>query len=184
VTRREALRLAVGGVAAAAAPLGAPAAARADVFDERKKQEKAAVSAAVAGELTTTVAFEAIANSELLGHSDTGTMRVLLDHAKVHADTLGEAMKDQLDDDPPLAPKRTEIEGLARLRGREDALRLAMRLERRAVAAHLAAVEKTHDAVLLKAIAGILGSDGQHLVLLRQLLGEPPLPSAFERGAA
>ncbi|MEA2375131.1 MAG: hypothetical protein QOD53_1594 [Thermoleophilaceae bacterium] len=165
-------------MAVAAAP------ARADLLDERKKQEKAAVAAAVAGEQVTMVAFEAIANSTLLDHVASAAMRVMLDHAKVHADTLGQAMKDQLGEDPPLPPKRTQIRGLLELRRREDALRLAMRLEQRAIAGHLAAVQKTHDAVILKATAGILGSDGQHLVLLRQLLGQEPLPSAFERGAA
>ena len=32
--------------------------------------------------------------------------------------------------------------------------------------------------------AGIVGSDGQSLVLLRQLLNESPVPAAFERGAS
>jgi rubrerythrin len=181
VTRRDALRLAALGAAAPLAVAGAPA--RADAVDERtKKLEKAAVAAAVAGEQATMVAFEAIANGALLDHAASAAMRVLLDHAKVHADTLGQALKDQLGQDPPLPPKRTQISGLLELRRREEALRLAMRLEQRAVAAHLAAVQKTHDAVILKDVAGILGSDGQHLVLLRQLLGQQPLPSAFERG--
>ena len=182
MTRRDALRLAAlgaaGRLAVAAAPAGAITA------DEQKRQERAFVSAAVAGEQATAVAYETIANSGVLGHAATATMRVLLDHARVHADTLGQGMKAELGLDPPLPPKRMDIPGLLRLRRPDDALRLAMRLEQHAVAAHLVAVQKTHDAVLLRAIAGILASDAQHLVLLRQLLRENPLPSAFERGAA
>lgn len=180
LTRRRALAL---GAASAAAPLAAAVPARADVYDERKKLAKQAVAASVRAEQAAAIAFEAIANGTLLSHAAAGAMRVMLDHSKVHAETLGQAMKDQLDEDPPLAPKRTQIRGLASLRTQAQALRLAMSLEQRAVAAHVAMVQQTHDAVILKAIAAILGSDGQHMVLLRQFLREPPVPSAFERGA-
>jgi hypothetical protein len=181
VTRRDALRLAALG---AAAPLAAAtASARADAVEDQKKQELAAMAAAVAGEQVTEVAYEAIANSGLLGHAATGAMRVLLDHAKVHADSLGQGMKEQLGKDPPQPPKRTAIHGLAGMRRADDALRLAMGLEQKAIAAHLVAVQKTGNALLLQAIAGVVASDAQHLVLLRQLLRRSPLPSAFERGA-
>jgi hypothetical protein len=43
-------------------------------------------------------------------------------------------------------------------------------------------VRRSHNAQLLKLIAGAVGSDAQSLVLLRQLLREPPVPRAFERG--
>jgi hypothetical protein len=36
---------------------------------------------------------------------------------------------------------------------------------------------------MLRLIAGAMGTDAQHLVLLRELLGEPPVPAPFERGA-
>jgi hypothetical protein len=138
----------------------------------------------VAGEQTAKVAFEAIANSGVLDDRTTATMRVLLDHATQHADVLAETYKEELGEEPPLAPKRTAIAGLARLRDEPDALRLAMRIEERAIAAHLGAVRRSHNAQLLKAIGGAVGSDGQSLVLLRQLLHEPPVPRAFERGRA
>jgi threonine dehydrogenase-like Zn-dependent dehydrogenase len=181
LTRRRALALAA---SAGAAPLAAAALARADVYDDRKKLAKEAVGASVAAEQAAAVAFEAIANGTLVDHAAEAAMRAMLDHAKVHAETLGQAMKDQLDEDPPLPPKRTQIPGLMPLHTQDQALRLAMRLEGRAVATHVTMVQKTHDAVILKAIAGILGSDGQNLVVLRQLLDAPPLPSAFERGVA
>ena len=181
MTRRDAIRRA--GVAALA-PLATPARAGALTLDELRKLERAAVARAVAAEQTAAVAFEAIANSGVLDDRTTATMRVLLDHASQHADLMAATFKEELGDDPPLPPKRTAIPGLAALRAQPDALRLAVDLEQRAIAAHIAAVRRTHNAQLLKLIGGVVGSDGQGLVLLRQLVHRPPVPLAFERGVA
>ena len=178
-TRREAIGRAA---AAALVPLGAPAAARALTLDEVRKLERAAVARAVAAEQAGKVAFEAIANSGVLDDRTTATMRVLLDHATQHADLMAELYKEELGEEPPLAPKRTAIRGLERLRSQPAALRLAERLLQQAIGAHLDAVRRTHNAQLVKLIAGVVGSDGQSLVLLRQLLRQPPVPHAFERG--
>jgi hypothetical protein len=170
------------GAATAVAPLAVPRAAGALTRDELKQQERAYVARAVAAEQTAMVAFEAIANGGLLDDRTTGTMRVLNAHAGKHADLMAQTFKAELGEDPPLPPTRTAIAGLSGLHRPDDALRLAMQLLDRAVAAHLVAVKHTRDAQLLKVIAGIIGSDGQSLVLLRQLLRQQPVPSAFERG--
>ena len=179
MTRREAVRLAA---VAALAPSALPQRAGAITRDELKKMEKAAVARSVSAEQTAMVAFEAIANGGLLDQRTTGTVRVLLDHATQHADLLAKTLESELDAGAPLAPRRNAIPGLAGLRGQPGALRLATQLEDRAIAAHLAAVRTTHNSQLLSAIAGVLGSDGQGLVLLRQLRRREPVPSAFERG--
>jgi hypothetical protein len=178
LTRREAI------AAAALGPLAAAAPALAAADDLMKQQEKAGVAAAVAGEQATMVAFEAIANSGLLNPLATATMRLLLVHAKDHSDQLALDFEQELGDRPPLAPKRIQISGLLGLRTATQALTLALKLQERAIAAHLTAVRVTHDAVLLKDIAGMIGSDGQHAVVLRQLLHRDPVPSPFERGGA
>jgi hypothetical protein len=179
VTRRDALKRAA---AAAVAPLAAPAGATALKLDELRKLEREAMARAVSGEQTTKVAFEAIANSGVLDERTTATMRVLLDHATLHAELLAQTYQEELGKEPPLAPNRAAIPGLARVRTQPDALRLAKRLEEQAIGAHLGAVRRSHNAQLLKVIAGVVGSDGQGLVLLRQLLRQPPVPRAFERG--
>lgn len=179
MTRREAIRRAA---ATALAPLALPAAATALKLDDIKKLERLAMARAVAAEQTAAVAFEAIANSGVLDDRTTATMRVLLDHATQHADLMAQTFTEELGEEPPLAPKRAAIAGLERLRTQPDALRLAEQLERRAIGAHLAAVRQSHNAQLLKLIAAVVGSDGQNLVLLRQLLHQPPVPLAFERG--
>ncbi|HEX8066079.1 MAG TPA: ferritin-like domain-containing protein [Thermoleophilaceae bacterium] len=166
--------------AAAAAPAAAlPLAARAATDAER---ERRALRAAVAGEQRSAVAFEAIANGDLLGEEATAAIRVLLDHAKAHVAALEPVFRAQTGEKPPLAPSRTAIPGLTGLRGGRDALRLAARLEERAIAAHLDAVRLSRNSALLKLIAGSMGSDAQHLVLIRQLLGDDPVPAPFERG--
>jgi hypothetical protein len=180
LTRRDAIGLAA---AAGLAPaLARPRAAGAITLDELRKLQREAVAASVAAEQTAMVAFEAIANGGMLDDRATATVRILLDHASQHAEQLEESFKEKLGEDPPLAPKRTAIEGLSGLHGQRDALRLAAALLERAIAAHLESVRRTKHFEILKVIAGTVGSDGQGLVLLRQLLGEPPVPLAFERG--
>ena len=180
MTRREVLRR---GAAAALAPLAAPASSAAVTKDELKKHATVAVSQSVHAEQTAMVAFEAIANGGLLDARTTATMRIVLDHAGQHADVLGEALKSELGHDPPLAPTRAAIRDLPGLRRQHDALELAAGLLERAIGTHVQTVRQTLDARLLKALTGIVGSDAQSLVLLRQLLHTEPVPSAFERGA-
>lgn len=174
-TRRQLL------AAAGAAPLAIAVPARAEDPDRERAQR--AVRSAVAGEQTTAVAFEAIANSDVIGEDHVETMRVLLDHAKAHATALAELFESQTGDDPPLAPTRTTIDGLDDLRGEEDALRLALRLQQRAIALHLDAIRLYRNPSMLRLITGAMGTDAQHLVLLRTLLGQRPVPAPFERGA-
>jgi hypothetical protein len=179
VTRREALRRAA---SAGLAPLALAPPATALRLDELRKLERAAVGGAVHAEQLAAVAFEAIANGGVLDDRTTATVRVLLDHATEHAELLAKAFKEAYGDEPPLPPRRAEIPGLTGFHDQRGALRLAARIEEQAIAAHLGAVRHTHKGQLLKLIAGAAGSDGQALVLLRQLLGRPPVPSAFERG--
>lgn len=174
-TRRQLL------VAAGAAPLAAAVPARA--ADPDRERAERAVRTAVAGEQTTAVAFEAIANSDVLGEDHVETMRVLLDHAKAHVSALEDLFKAQTGDDPPLAPTRTTIDGLDNLRGDGAALRLALRLQQQAIAAHLDAIRLYRNPSMLRLIAGAMGTDAQHLVLLRTLLGQAAVPAPFERGA-
>ncbi|MEA2308770.1 MAG: hypothetical protein QOG86_1043 [Thermoleophilaceae bacterium] len=180
MTRRRALALAA--TAGLAPALARPRPAVAITLDELRRLEREAVSASVAVEQTATVALEALANGGVLDDRTTATVRILLDHVKEHADGLAQAFHDALGEDAPLAPKRTAIPELAAVRSREDALRLAEHLLERAIATHLHTVTRTHKGELLKVIAGTVGSDAQGLVLLRQLLGRPPVPLAFERG--
>jgi hypothetical protein len=84
---------------------------------------------------------------------------------------------------PPLPPRRAAIPRLdAALRSRAAALRFAIALELRTVAAYQAAIGALTDANLIRTVAGAMGTDAQQLAVLRQLAGLDPVPHAFETG--
>ena len=60
-----------------------------------------------------------------------------------------------------------------------DVLRLAAGLEQGAVSAYLAAVPRFDNRELARAAASILGDEAMHWAVLRQAIGEPPVPAAF-----
>ena len=93
--------------------------------------------------------------------------------AKAQADLGGET---------PPPPKPAEIEGLDDADDQEGALRLAVDLENALLRAYLDVVEAADSPALLKTVTEISMNAAQHLVVLRQQLGEPPLPEAFETG--
>jgi hypothetical protein len=176
-TRREALA----GAAAAGLVAVVPPALAAPSADERKKRAQAALIAALKVEQTAVVAYEAIANSGKLSVRATALMRLLQDHDAQHAAQLVAALDSQ-GVKPPIPPRRATIPGLARVRDDASAADFAIQLEARAVGAYNAAVRNLADANLLRTIAGAMGTDGQHLVVLRQFSHRTPVPSAFERG--
>ena len=63
-------------------------------------------------------------------------------------------------------------------------IRHSIDLEARAVGAYNQVVRYLGDPNLLRTVAGAMGTDGQHLVVLRQLAHRAPVPGAFERGIA
>jgi rubrerythrin len=175
-TRRQAL--------AGAALLMAPASATAAITqDERKKRGQAALVAALNFEQTAVVAYEAIANSGKLSVRATGLLRMLQDHDNQHAEQLVMALDSQ-GVKPPIPPRRAAIRGLARVHDDASAVAFAIDLELHAIGAYNQVVRHLADPNLLRTVAGAMGTDGQHLAVLRQLAHRPPVPGAFERGIA
>jgi ferritin-like protein len=173
-TRRE--------VIAGAALLVAPAAASAALTDDdRKKRGQAALVTALEFEQTAVVAYEAIANSGKLSVRATSLLRMLQDHDNQHAEQLAMALDSQ-GTKPPIPPRRAAIRGLARVHDDMSAATFAIDLELRAVGAYNQVVRYLGDPNLLRTVAGAMGTDGQHLVGLRQLVRREPVPGAFERG--
>jgi hypothetical protein len=174
-TRRQAL-------AAAAVPvlLGAAPRALAAVDDQQRQQQS--LVAVLRLEQTAVVAFEAIANSGRLSGRATTLLRGLLDDDRQHADVLASAL-DGLGVKPPIPPRRAKVPGLAAVRNDRDAASFAIALEERTIGAYVTAVRDVMDGNVLRTVVGAMGTDGQHLVVLRQLAGGAPVPNAFERGA-
>ncbi len=66
-----------------------------------------------------------------------------------------------------------------KLKKQPDLLRFAASLEQAAVSAYLASIPQFASRDLSKAAASILGDEAMHWAVLRQALGEAPVPSAF-----
>jgi rubrerythrin len=176
MTRRQALA----GAAATTATAAFPAVALAE---NKKAMNRAALTSSLEVVQATVVSYTAIANGELLRSNAETTLRAFLDHENQHAQALGDAL-DQKGAKQPAPPTRAQIPGLASLRSQQQALEFAIGLERRAIATYYKATETLSDANALKTLATIMGCDGQHLTVLRQLAGRPAVPRAFETGQA
>lgn len=178
-TRREAI------AGAAAMPVlmaTAPASLAAAGDDEAKQRAEAELTTALRIEQTAVVAYEAIVGGGRLSPRAAALMRQLRDDDGQHAQQLAMAL-DSMGVKPPIPPRRANIPRLGAVRGDAAAARFGIALEARAVGAYSLAVRDVADANLLRIVAGAMGTDGQHLVVLRQLAGQAPVPGAFERGA-
>jgi rubrerythrin len=107
---------------------------------------------------------------------------LLRDQEQKHLDGLTMALRNR-GGRPPPRPEAVPGLGRALRGGRRSILEFAVTLEDAAVAAYSDALRKLRDPRLLSPIVSILGNEGQHLAVLRQELGEQPVPGAFE-GAA
>lgn len=98
-------------------------------------------------------------------------------HHKAHAELLVATVK-QLGG-TPVKPKQKYDFPVDQLKSQADVLRFAAGLEQGAVSAYLGAVPAFDNRDLAKAAASILGDEAMHWAVLRQALGENPVPAAF-----
>ena len=98
-------------------------------------------------------------------------------HHKAHADLLTATVKQF--GGTPVKPKQKYDFPVDQLKNQADVLRFAAGLEQGAVSAYLAAVPVFDNRDLARAAASILGDEAMHWAVLRQALGENPVPAAF-----
>ena len=79
----------------------------------------------------------------------------------------------------PVKPKQKYDFAVDQLKSQADVLRFAAGLEQGAVSAYLGAVPAFDNRDLAKAAGSILGDEAMHWAILRQALGENPVPAAF-----
>jgi Ferritin-like domain len=110
---------------------------------------------------------------------------LLADHERQHAAALL-AMVEYLGGAPPDVPTLAEAEqaipAAITVNDRRSALDLAERLENSEVFGFYTGEQTLDDVKLVEISAAVMCSDAQHLVLVRQLIGENPIPTAFETG--
>jgi rubrerythrin len=179
-TRREAARRGAVAAAALAAPFLLLNAARARAKEDEAAAEDA-LKTLITRERGAVVAYEALAAADFLDNPSATLFRTLRDHELEHADALIAALEER-GEQPPEPPTRDDVEGLATVTSQAEALDFGRRLEEELVGAYVEAVELFEGASLLETVGEILGSEGQHLVILRERRGEDPVPRPFERG--
>mgnify|MGYP003700676897 CR=1 FL=1 len=135
------------------------------------------LNTALSAELEAIAAYQVGAESGLLSKGVLGVAVQFQGHHKEHADVLADTVK-KLGGTPSEA-KQEYMFPTDQLKSEADVLQFAAGLERGAVSAYLGAVPLFDNRDLAKAAASILGDEAMHWAVLRQALGENPVPSAF-----
>lgn len=185
--RRELLRrgFALGGAAIAASSIPLLLSVR-DAFAQASG-DAAVLEKAIILERTAVIAYDSVIDGDLLSPGALRVARRLRDHERQHAETLTTALTD-LGGIAPAAPNGVEavdkvVEGRGDVKTQAEAVEFLIELELAAVAAYHEAHGKLVETRLLQTAASIMASEGQHLVVLRMLVGADPVPAAFETGA-
>jgi rubrerythrin len=135
------------------------------------------LNTALSAELEAIAAYQLGADSGLLQKPVKELALTFQGQHKEHADTLAGAIK-KLGGTPNKAKDKYDFP-TASLKSQADVLRFAAKLEQGAVSAYLGAVPLFQNRDLSHAAASILGDEAMHWAVLRQALGEAPVPSAF-----
>ena len=135
------------------------------------------LNTALGAELEAIAAYQLGAESGLLSKGVLPVAVQFQGHHKEHAAALA-ATVHKLGGKPVAAKDKYEFP-VEKLKAEADVLRFAAGLERGAISAYLGAVPLFADRALAQVAASILGDEAMHWAVLRQVLGEQPVPSAF-----
>lgn len=176
--RRRGLGLAVLSATAVALLGGRDALAAAAKTDARQHEADVRIlNTALAAEYEAIAAYQVGAESGLLGSGALPLARQFQGHHKEHAQAIAAAVQ-KMGGTPAQARAQYSFP-TDKLKAEADVLRFAAGLERGAVSAYLGAVPLFADRNLAQVAASILGDEAMHWAVLRQALGEAPVPSAF-----
>jgi rubrerythrin len=137
----------------------------------------AILNAALAAEYQAIAAYQVGAESGLLTAAVKPVALEFQGHHKAHADVLAGTVKKM--GGAPVAAKTKYDFPVDKLKTEKDVLQFAAGLEKGAVSAYVGAIPKFDDRALSHAAATILGDEAMHWAVLRQVLGEQPVPAAF-----
>lgn len=147
--------------------------------DDTAASDANILNIALGGEFGAVAAYQFAADSGLLQKPVLDLAVQFQGQHKAHADLLAKTVRTL--GGTPAEPKMaadykfpTET-----LKSQVDVLRFAAGLEKGAASGYLGMVPVLGDHDLAKAIASILGDEAMHWAILRQALGENPVPEAF-----
>jgi len=135
------------------------------------------LNSALGAELEAIAAYQLGAESGLLQKPVLDLAVTFQGQHKEHADLLSKTVAKL--GGKPVSAKEKYVFPTDKLKTQNDVLRFAAMLEKGAVSAYLGAVPIFDNRDLSKAAASILGDEAMHWAVLRQALGEAPVPSAF-----
>ena len=135
------------------------------------------LNTALGAEFEAIAAYQVGAESGLLQKPALSLAITFQGHHKEHADILSKTIMKL--GGKPVAAKDKYTFPIETLKNQTDVLRFAAMLEKGAVSAYLGAVPVFGNRDLAKAAASILGDEAMHWAVLRNALGEVPVPSAF-----
>jgi hypothetical protein len=137
------------------------------------------LNTALSAEQEAIAAYQVGAESGLLQKPALDLAVTFQGHHKAHADLLAGTIK-KLGGTPSIAKKPADYHfPTDKLKNQADVLRFAADLEKGAVSAYLGAIPLFKNRDLAKAAGSILGDEAMHWAILRQALGEAPVPEAF-----
>ena len=135
------------------------------------------LNTALGAEYEAVAAYQVGAESGLLSKEVLGVAVAFQGHHKEHAAAIAATVQ-KLGGQAATA-KSKYMFPVDKLKSQADVLRFAAGLEKGAVAAYLGAVPLFADRALAQVAASILGDEAMHLAVLRHVLGENAVPSAF-----
>ena len=141
------------------------------------ESDAAILNTALAAELEAIAAYQVGAESGLLQKPVLDLAVTFQGHHREHADVLAKTVA-KLGGKPVLAKAKYAFP-TEKLKSQADVLRFAASLEKGAVSAYLGAVPVFDNRDLAKAAASILGDEAMHWAILRNAVGEVPVPAAF-----
>lgn len=145
--------------------------------DQHAADDVRILNSALGAELEAIAAYEVGAKSGLLQKPALDLAVQFQGHHKAHADALAGTVARL--GGKPVAAKAQYSFPTETLKNQEDVLRFAAGLEKGAVIAYLGAVPVFADRELARVAASILGDEAMHWAVLRQAVGEQPVPGAF-----
>ncbi|WP_110959607.1 ferritin-like domain-containing protein [Acidovorax sp. ST3] len=152
-------------------------AAGAKVSAQELEADVRILNTALGAELEAVAAYQVGAESGLLSKAVLPVAVTFQGHHKEHAAAIASTVQ-KLGGKPVSAKEKYQFP-VEKLKVEADVLRFAAGLERGAISAYLGAVPLFADRALAQVAASILGDEAMHWAVLRQVLGEAPVPSAF-----
>ncbi|MFO0997934.1 MAG: ferritin-like domain-containing protein [Alphaproteobacteria bacterium] len=163
--------------AAVALLAGAPGLVSGSAYAATMEDDVRILNTALGLEWEAIAAYQVGAESGLLQKPVLDVAVTFQGHHKEHADVLASTVK-KLGGTPVMAKAKYTFP-TDQLKNQADVLRFAAGLEKGATSAYLGAVPLFMNKDLSKAAASILGDEAMHWAVLRNVLGENPVPAAF-----